>query len=184
MNHRNHLTVLDIERLIAATHGSPTAARDRCLICLMSDQGLRLSEVCSLKLEHVDLAKRELQVPHYKLGVIPLAEGFIATHPLQSDHMHALEVWLKERARFAPEGDALFVSEEGLPLNGRAISNAIKLCGRVAGFDFELHPRMLRIARARESSWTPALHNFLTRPLSIRMTMFYIEKGPLPRASS
>jgi site-specific recombinase XerC len=184
MNHRNHLTVLDIERLISATHGSPTAARDRCLIYLMSDQGLRLSEVCSLEVEHVDLAKRELQVPHYKLAMTPLAEGYIATHPLQSDHVHTLEVWLKERARLAPEGDALFVSEEGLPLNGRAISDAIKLCGRVAGFDFELHPSMLRIARARESSCTPALHNFLTRPLSIRMTMFYIGKGPLPRASS
>jgi integrase len=43
---RNHLTGLEVGRLIAATRGTRNEARDRCLLFLMFRHGLRVSEAC------------------------------------------------------------------------------------------------------------------------------------------
>ncbi len=55
MNDRKPLTSREVERLIAATRGSRTELRDRCLILLMFRHGLRVSEACGLRLHQVDL---------------------------------------------------------------------------------------------------------------------------------
>ena len=55
MSDRKHLTAREVERLITATRGSRTEARDRCLILLIFRHGLRVSEACGLRLHQVDL---------------------------------------------------------------------------------------------------------------------------------
>ena len=55
MSDRKYLTAREVERLIAATRGSRTEARDRCLILLIFRHGLRVSEACGLRLHQVDL---------------------------------------------------------------------------------------------------------------------------------
>ena len=52
---REHLTGLEVEKLLAATKGARHEARDRCLILLMFRHGLRVSEAVGLKLSDVDL---------------------------------------------------------------------------------------------------------------------------------
>ena len=53
-SHRKHLTAREVERLIEATKGSRNEVRDRCLLLLMFRHGLRVSEVCAIKLDQVD----------------------------------------------------------------------------------------------------------------------------------
>ena len=55
MDNRRYLTSREVERLITATRGSRTEARDRCLILLIFRHGLRVSEACGLRLHQVDL---------------------------------------------------------------------------------------------------------------------------------
>ena len=47
---RKHLTVREVEKLIAATQGGRNAVRDHCLLLLMFRHGLRVSEACGLRL--------------------------------------------------------------------------------------------------------------------------------------
>jgi type 1 fimbriae regulatory protein FimB len=42
-NDRKHITVREVEKLMAATKGSRFEARDRCLLLMMFRQGLRLA---------------------------------------------------------------------------------------------------------------------------------------------
>ena len=51
---RDHLTGLEVGKLIEATRGSRNEARDRCLLLLMFRHGLRVSEACRMKLDQVD----------------------------------------------------------------------------------------------------------------------------------
>ena len=61
-SHRKHLTAREVERLIEATKGSRNEVRDRCLLLLMFRHGLRVSEVCAIKLDQVDIESRVLHV--------------------------------------------------------------------------------------------------------------------------
>lgn len=84
MNDRKHLTAREVERLITATRGSRTEARDRCLILLMFRHGLRVSEACALKLSQVDLDSRVLHVARLK-------QGLSTTHPLRTDELRVIK---------------------------------------------------------------------------------------------
>ena len=55
---RKHLTVREVEKLMAATQGGRNAARDHCLLLLMFRHGLRVSEACGLRLAQIDLESR------------------------------------------------------------------------------------------------------------------------------
>ncbi len=139
MNERSYLTAREVECLIAATRGSRTEARDRCLILLSFRHGLRVSEACGLKLHQVDVESRVLHV-------FRLKKGLSTTHPLRTDELRVIKAWLAERARLAPGGDAFFVSERRLPLNRRSAWVVIRRYGQLAELAVEAHPHMLRHA--------------------------------------
>ena len=139
MNDRKHLTAREVERLITATRGSRTEARDRCLILLMFRHGLRVSEACALKLSQVDLDSRVLHVARLK-------QGLSTTHPLRTDELRVIKAWLAERNRMAPAVDAFFVSERRTALNRRSAWVAVRRYGELAELSVETHPHMLRHA--------------------------------------
>src|SRR5579871_2741365 len=90
---RLHLTGLEVGKLIdAATENSRNKERDRCLLFLMYRHGFRVSEVCGLPLDHVDVESRVLHVKRLK-------RGLSTTHPLRADEIRAINAWLKLRAR-------------------------------------------------------------------------------------
>lgn len=66
---RKHLTVREVERLIAATKVSRNDTRDRCLLLLMFRHGLRVSKACNLDLSGVDIESRVLHVARFKKGL-------------------------------------------------------------------------------------------------------------------
>jgi integrase len=55
---RKHLISREVEQLISATKGSRNEARDPCLLLLMFQHGLCVSEACRLKLDQVDIDSR------------------------------------------------------------------------------------------------------------------------------
>ena len=67
MNDRRHLSQSEVERLLKATQGARHERRDRCLLLLMFRHGLRVSELCGLRLSQVDLEERVLHVARLKL---------------------------------------------------------------------------------------------------------------------
>jgi len=48
---RKHLTSKEVERLLQATRGARHEARDRCLVLVTFRHGLRVTELCRLKLD-------------------------------------------------------------------------------------------------------------------------------------
>src|SRR4051794_32348439 len=60
---RRHLTPREVESLIqGVAESSRNSERDRCLLLLTYRHGFRVSEVCGLPLDHVDIDGRVLHV--------------------------------------------------------------------------------------------------------------------------
>jgi len=119
--------------------GSPKGVRDLAIILLLRDSALRRGEVCSLRLEDVDLSRGRLWI---------LGKGDIEREafPMNGPTRRALEAWLEVRG---PAEGALFT-----PLTRKhKISKLTHLCGRTvyqivqsrgAAIGLELHPHDLR----------------------------------------
>lgn len=174
MSERKHLTEMEVERLLKASTGSRTEARDRCLMLLMYRHGLRVSEACGLTLSQVDTESRVLHVERLK-------KGLCTTHPLRMEELKAIKAWLAERKRLAPESDAFFVSERRGPLNRRTAWSAIQRYGELAGLSVEVHPHMLRhacgYALANQGADTRLIQDYLGHR-NIQHTVRYTATNP------
>ena len=127
-NERKHITVREVEKLMAATKGSRFEARDRCLLLMMFRQGVRVSEACALQLEQVEI---ESHVVH----LARLKKGLSTTHPLRGDELRVIKAWLADRAAMKPTGRAFFVSRHCKPLNRRTAWLTIRKYGHLAGLE-------------------------------------------------
>jgi type 1 fimbriae regulatory protein FimB len=104
--------------MIEATRGSRNEARDRCLLLLMFQQGLRVPEVCGLKLDQVNTESRALHVARLK-GALS------TTRPLRGDE-RAVSAWLKGCARTKPGGKTFVVIEQRKPLHQSTVNLALR----------------------------------------------------------
>jgi len=143
---RSHLTGLELGKLIAATSSTRNEARDRCLLLLMFLHGLRVSEVCRLRLHQVDTQSRELHI-------VQLKRGFSTTQPPRGDELKAISAWLKQGVRMKPTSETFFVSEQHKPLHRSTVNLLLNTCSKAATLaarqpplPFLVHPQMLRHA--------------------------------------
>ena len=113
------------------------ATRDRALLELAYSCGLRLAEIVSLDLAHVDLRDGHLVATGKGRQQRMLPIGRCARE--------ALTAWLARRAEIAagPES-ALFVSARGRRLTGRAIQARLARWSITQGVGTHVHPHMLR----------------------------------------
>lgn len=131
---------LDIEqtaRLVEFDPADPLAARDRALLELTYSSGLRLAEVVGLNLLDIDAGDRTVRVSGKggKTRIVP-----IGRHA-----MTALRAWLAQRpAVAAVDETALFVGNRGRRLTPRAVQLRMQQRAVKQGFDFAVHPHMLR----------------------------------------
>jgi type 1 fimbriae regulatory protein FimB/type 1 fimbriae regulatory protein FimE len=107
--------------------------RDRSMILIAFRHGLRVSELVSLRWENVDLAAGTLYVTRVK-------RGSPSTHPLAGIELRALRRLQKE----GPQSPFVFVSERGAPFTTDGFRKMVARLGKGAGFDFGIHPHMLR----------------------------------------
>jgi type 1 fimbriae regulatory protein FimB len=171
---RKHLTPREVERLIEATRGSRNEARDRCLLLLIFRHGLRVSEACRMKLDQVDTESRVLHVSRLK-------GGLSTTHPLRGDELRAIGVWLKERAKMKPTGNAFFVSEQRRPLHRSTVNLALQKYSAAAFLPLLAHPHMLRhacgFALADQGADTRLIQDYLGHR-NIQHTVRYTATNP------
>ena len=137
---REHLTASEIEKLLAAAKSTRNPERDYAILLLMFRHGLRVSELCSIKLSDISLELRELHVPRLK-------GSDSSTHPFHNGETSAVAAWLAERTKLSPSAncDTLFISERRKPLSRVTVWVMVREVARVAGLEhLAIHPHMLR----------------------------------------
>jgi len=118
--------------------------RDRAMVLLLLDTGLRVSEMCRLKIKDVD-------VKHGDVYVAPFGSGR-KTKPrtvfLGKVARSALWRYLAERQDAQPD-DPLFVTNEGRPMTRRSVHQLIQNLGERSGVK-DAHPHRFRHTFATE----------------------------------
>ncbi|MBN1877502.1 MAG: tyrosine-type recombinase/integrase [Anaerolineae bacterium] len=123
-----------------STPGLLRARRDRAIIVLMLNTGLRLSEVAGLRTSDITVKPRSGSVKVVGKG------QKARTVPLNKDAREALSAWVAVRPE--SEDDSLFTSQKGNgPLGARAIARRVEYIGKRAGV--EITPHMLRHSLAK-----------------------------------
>jgi integrase/recombinase XerC len=131
------LDVDQINQLLDIPPEDALAVRDKAIMELFYSSGLRLDELVSLDIAHLDLADRTVRVlgKGRKTRVVPVGK-----HALD-----AIARWLKERATLAATGEqALFVGARGERLGARAIQKRIAGWARQQGLGRHVHPHLFR----------------------------------------
>ena len=135
------LTLEEVERILDAIDlSTPEGQRDRCLIELLYSCGLRVSEVCALRLSDLFFDEGFVRVigKGDKQRVVPISPRA----------MHEVHSWLDARADIAvkPEDeDVLFVSaRRGRRLSRVTVFHNIKQHVAAAGIDKSVSPHTFR----------------------------------------
>ncbi len=120
--------------LAACSAEAPTGLRNRALVLLFLNTGLRVSEALSLVPADIDWAGGRLTVRRGKGGrsrVLWLGPG----------DLRVGERWLA----FRPSGaERLFCTMQGRPLHDRYVRNFVRRAGQRAGLTRDVHPHLLR----------------------------------------
>jgi type 1 fimbriae regulatory protein FimE len=149
---REYLTEKEVERLIEATkRRGRNGARDAAAILPAYRHGLRATELCSLRWSQIDLRNGRLHVNRAKGGIE-------SVHPLHGPELRALRPL---------QGQSLyvFITEGGTPVTTAWFLRMIQRTGQAAGFEFPVHPHMLRHSTgfklANQGEDTRSLAHFL-----------------------
>lgn len=134
------LSATEVARLLDAPPVStPHGLRDRAMLELMYSSGLRVSEMCALKLQSIDLEERVLRVfgKGAKERVVPV--GRPAAEAVQIYLSGGRPALVKART-----GSELFLSQQGKPLSRKMFWVLIKQHARHAGITRPVKPHLLR----------------------------------------
>jgi len=134
------LTTEEVTRLLEApSMATPHGLRDRAMLELFYSSGLRVSELCGLLLQSVNLDEGYVRV--FGKG----SKERIA--PIGSAAVTALRDYLSGgRAKFvkAHTGSELFLSQQGKAISRKMVWVMIKDCARKAGIEKTIKPHLLR----------------------------------------
>jgi integrase/recombinase XerD len=134
------LTAGEMDRLLAAPAGGDAyAVRDRAMLELFYSSGLRISELCGLTLQQVDLENDFVRVfgKGSKERVVPL--GAKAHDAVQAYIVSARPKLLKPRT-----GSELFISERGKAISRKTLWVIVKNSAKRAGIEKPVKPHLLR----------------------------------------
>lgn len=167
---REYLTEREVERLMKAAGDNRNGHRDATMILLAFRHGLRVSELCSLRWEQVDLANGRLHVSRAKNGIDTV-------HPLAGTELRAL----RRLQRKQEPGRYVFMSERGAPMSAVGFRRMMGRLGEASKMPFTVHPHMLRHAcgfkLANDGHDTRALQHYLGHK-NIQHTVRYTELSP------
>jgi site-specific recombinase XerD len=169
---REYLTYQEIEKLRKSAKKSATYGhRNDTIILMMFRHALRVGEVVSLQWNQIDFKKGLLHVNRIK-------NGTPSTHPLRSIELRALRKLQRENENKSPY---IFITNRGTPITTRTIHYIIARAGEEAGFDFSIHPHMLRHSAgfylANNGHDTRAIQSYFGHA-SINHTVRYTELSP------
>ena len=116
----------------------PTGERNRLLLRVMLNAGLRLSEALNLRWPDVDLTTGRV---HVKLG----KGGKDRVLWLGEEDLQALRTWRQRQATLTPEAPAhVFTTLDGKPVSPRYVQAMVARYARRAGIEKRVHPHTLR----------------------------------------
>ncbi|WP_309399440.1 site-specific tyrosine recombinase XerD [Cerasicoccus maritimus] len=130
----------EVDKLLTAPdETTPQGLRDRAMLEMMYSSGLRVSELCGLTLQAVDLESGLLRVygKGSKERVVPLGSQAVA----------ALERYLdvgRPKLVKPRTGSELFLSQWGRALSRKTFWVMIKKTAKLAGIDAPVKPHLLR----------------------------------------
>lgn len=134
------LSVEEIERLLVAPDlQTPQGLRDKAILELLYSSGLRVSELCGLRLQQIQLDEGYLRLygKGSKERIIPIGGKAIS----------ALRLYLSEgRAHFVKPctGSDCFLSQWGKPISRKTVWVLIRRYAARAGIEKPLKPHLLR----------------------------------------
>lgn len=135
---RKHLTRHEVGQILLAADRGIHFERDYCLIQMCFLHGLRVSELCGMRLSDIDLIGRSVYVRRLK-------NSLSTQHPLFDAELPALMRWLKVRRRWREaDSDWLFLSQKGGPLSRHQVRLLLKRYGELGGVSISAYPHMLR----------------------------------------
>jgi integrase/recombinase XerC len=137
------LSVDAAKEVVEAPRGEgPAPARDRAMLEVLYGSGLRVSELCGLDLDTVDLQGATARV---------LGKGNKErTVPLGGPSVAAIRRWLSERPRMVhprtgwQDPRALFLTVRGARIYARALNTLVSRYGAEGAGRADLHPHALR----------------------------------------
>lgn len=131
------LTLREVERLLQAPDGNTfDGCRDRAVLEVLYASGLRVSEVCHLKIQDVRDDFVRVFGKGSKERLVPIGKKAIEA---VDDYL------LRFRAQFDSERNLLlFLTDKGKPLTRGAVWRNIKRYGLQVGILKNLHPHVLR----------------------------------------
>jgi type 1 fimbriae regulatory protein FimB/type 1 fimbriae regulatory protein FimE len=168
---REYLTDAEVNRLIVAAGKKRYGHRDATMVLVDYRHGLRASELVTVRWDVIDFA-------HGRLPVSRLKGSSESVHPLSGRELRALRRLKREQD---PASPFVFTSERGAPFTPAGFRKMIARLGVAAGFDFPVHPHMLRHAcgfkLANDGVDTRSLQAYLGHR-NIQHTVRYTELAP------
>ena len=169
---REHLTEIEIEKLIEAAKRNRYGHRDATMILVAFRHGLRASEICELTWDAIDFHAATMHVTRKK-------QGQPATHQIRGDELRALRKLQKEQQ---PRSAFVFTSERGgAPFTRDSFNWMVKRAGKKARLPFQVHAHMIRHATgyklANAGKDTRSIQGYLGHK-DIRHTVRYTELSP------
>lgn len=163
----------DITRMLSACPPDTfQGIRNRAMIRLLWDCGLRRIEVLNAQLNDLNLA-------NCRLGVIGKGNKY-AEVPLSDKTVEALQLWI--RARGANSSPCLFVTDGARKLNDSYFTHMIEKIGNRAGIKVNAHKiRHSVITWLAEQGMEPFDLQAFARHEDITTTMGYIQKARLAK---
>ena len=164
----------EIARLLSAFDtGTDVGCRDRAIVCLMVESGLRLDEVVQLRTADVHLKEMLLKV-HGKGD----KEQYV---PIGPTTQKALSRYAEHfRVSADPRTPSFFLNIYGEPLGYEAVKSTFGRLAKRTGID-RLHPHLLRHTAATRMLGNGAdLHSVqrLLRHSDVRTTLGYLHLAP------
>jgi type 1 fimbriae regulatory protein FimB/type 1 fimbriae regulatory protein FimE len=171
LRRREHLTEVEVERLMEVAKGNRWGIRDATMLLVAFRHGLRVSELVDLRWDQIDFEAAALHVRRVK-------KGTPSTHPILGDELRALRRLQREQE---PKSPFVFTSERGAPFTTAGFARMVERAGSEAKFGFKAHPHMLRhacgYALANRGHDTRALQSYLGHR-NIQHTVRYSEMSP------
>ncbi|WP_086981874.1 tyrosine recombinase XerC [Vibrio aphrogenes] len=132
-----NLDIDEVGQLLEVHDDDPLAIRDRAMMELMYGAGLRLAELVSIDIQHVQLSSGEIRV---------IGKGNKERKaPFSGQAKQWLGHWLKVRSSLANEAEpALFVSQRGSRISHRNVQKRMEEWGIKQGVSSHISPHKLR----------------------------------------
>jgi site-specific recombinase XerD len=150
----------DLRALLAAAN-----IRDRAILLTLADSGVRVSELCGMRLDELDLVGGSVRV----IGKGDQERFAFLSHPT----CEAIQSWVRIRASTSP---FLFVSEQDRPFQPNTVTQILRRLAKRAGVKGRCNAHSFRHAFAREfltSGGDLASLSSILGHSDVRTTMIY-----------